>query len=190
VVLNATVVDTKGLEFGRVYFVDRCNLVSGRVYLRYQGWFDGDLFHIQPRAGSRPEPKPEPKPEPEPETGPPLRPEPGPVKHDQGKYRWSMLHIFRGILLGVVRVREFGMRKYQLDISKSDGWKNVPDALRRYMDAMDRHLDAVLLDGEDTDPESGLPHMHHFLCDALFVAWLVANKPDQLAEMRSRWARV
>ena len=57
------------------------------------------------------------------------------LKHDQSKPRASLLP--KGAVSAVIRVLEFGAKKYDLD-----NWKTVPDAKVRYYDAMQRHIDA------------------------------------------------
>lgn len=60
-------------------------------------------------------------------------------------------------------------------------WRDAGIRLSTYIGAMQRHLDA-LADGEDTDPESGLPHVAHILAGAAIVA--DANKFGMLADDR------
>lgn len=64
---------------------------------------------------------------------------------------------------GVIAVLAFGFRKY----GKRNGWKEVPEAKRRYKDALYRHLSAIER-GELIDPESGKPHWDHVACNAMF----------------------
>jgi hypothetical protein len=66
---------------------------------------------------------------------------------------------------GVIAVLGFGFRKYK----KRNGWKEVPEAKRRYKDAMHRHLQAIER-GELIDPESGKPHIDHVACNAMFLS--------------------
>lgn len=82
------------------------------------------------------------------------------MKHDGGKPRLSLIP---GVaLLEIAEVLEYGARKYA-----EGNWKQVRP-LRRYLDAALRHLHAVA-DGEDLDPESGLPHLAHAGCSILFL---------------------
>lgn len=64
---------------------------------------------------------------------------------------------------GVISVLAFGFKKY----GKRNGWKEVPEAKRRYKDALYRHLSAIER-GELIDPESGKPHWDHVACNAMF----------------------
>lgn len=66
---------------------------------------------------------------------------------------------------GVIAVLGFGFRKYK----QRNGWKSVPEAPRRYKDAMHRHL-AAIERGELVDPESGKPHIDHAACNAIFLS--------------------
>ena len=90
-------------------------------------------------------------------------------KYDQGKARLSLLEF--GFLEGIAQIREYGVEKY----GDPESWKEVPEAKRRYTDAMLRHLFA-LISGEDLDEESGLPHWDHFMCNVMFLDWF--NKQE------------
>ena len=83
-------------------------------------------------------------------------------KFDQGKLPWTLLP-WAGAA-GVVQVLDYGARKYA-----PQSWRLVPDLVRRYTDALLRHQTAIL-QGEDIDPESHLPHAYHVACNALFLA--------------------
>ncbi len=83
------------------------------------------------------------------------------AKHDLGKLRWDCLPW--PAVEQVVRVLTFGAEKYS-----AWSWPGVPDARRRYFAALIRHAVAWLR-GERLDPESGLPHLAHLACNALFL---------------------
>lgn len=68
---------------------------------------------------------------------------------------------------GVIKVLSFGFKKY----GQRGGWKKVPEAPRRYKDALYRHLQKIE-EGELIDPESGLPHIDHVACNAMFLSQL------------------
>lgn len=85
-------------------------------------------------------------------------------KNDAGKRRWTLLPWDAAAV--VVDVLEHGSRKYF-----DDNWRLVvaaPGGPSRYLDAALRHI-AAYLDGEETDPGSGLPHLAHACCCLLFV---------------------
>ena len=63
----------------------------------------------------------------------------------------------------MVRVLTFGAQKYE-----PGNWKKVPDAKRRYFDAMMRHLWAWHA-GEQNDDESGKNHLAHAMCCLMFL---------------------
>jgi len=86
------------------------------------------------------------------------------VKYDTGKPEWSLMPWNQ--LEDVVRVLMYGAAKYP----EPDNWKRVPNARKRYKDAMHRHLIAVD-SGEQRDRESGLPHLAHAICCGLFIMW-------------------
>ncbi len=88
------------------------------------------------------------------------------AKYDTGKLLFRALT--RGLALplrAVAAVLTYGAIKY-----KEDSWQHVPDAKARYESALDRHLNAWKA-GEECDEESGLPHLAHAACNALFLLW-------------------
>lgn len=95
-------------------------------------------------------------------------------KHDQDKPRFDLLD--PEFLEGTAQVLTFGSRKYA-----AHNWrKGLP--VSRAIAAAYRHLTA-LNQGEDIDPESGLPHAYHLACNAQFIGWTLKNKP----EFDDRW---
>lgn len=97
---------------------------------------------------------------------------PGGKKDDAGKVRWDLLP--RGVLLGVAQVLTFGAAKYDVD-----SWQKVPDGFRRYLAGQERHLQSVL-DGEQFDQESKCHHAYHYVCNAMFIAWIMVFRPDEV----------
>lgn len=81
-------------------------------------------------------------------------------KFDGGKERLDLLPV--DAVTEVVRVIGFGAAKYG-----DRNWEQGMDWSRMY-GAMLRHSFAFW-SGEDTDPESGLPHMAHAACCALML---------------------
>ena len=65
-------------------------------------------------------------------------------------------------IIGVARVLEFGAKKYS-----ARGWEKGIEYSRTFSSGM-RHLFA-LGNGQENDPETGLPHWHHALCNYLFL---------------------
>lgn len=82
-------------------------------------------------------------------------------KNDEGKARWDLLDMqFTG---EVVNVLTAGAEKYG-----ANNWQNVEDAENRYFAALMRHIVAYR-NGEDNDPEDGLPHLAHAACNLMFL---------------------
>ena len=82
------------------------------------------------------------------------------TKADTGKLRYSLLPSFA--TEEVVRVLEFGAKKYAAhNWQKGMEWTRMYDAARRHLEAWQR--------GEDTDPESGIPHIAHAICCLMFL---------------------
>lgn len=97
------------------------------------------------------------------------------IRYNDGKRKWSLVHFES--LEPMVKVLEYGAKKYTIDIHDEDGtvidsisgkdnWKNQMD-LKEILESIQRHL-AALLDGQDYDSESGLHHMGHIQCNAMF----------------------
>lgn len=68
----------------------------------------------------------------------------------------------------MVRVLEVGVLKYS-----RDNWKKGFPRHELLESAM-RHL-VALMDGEETDPETGLSHMGHLQCNTLFYNYCQRN---------------
>jgi Domain of unknown function (DUF5664) len=91
------------------------------------------------------------------------------IKHDKGK---EPLHLLsRTWLLGVARVLGFGATKYA-----AHNWRGGIERSRLVAAAF-RHLLAYN-EGEDVDPETGLPHLDHASCCLMFARELHETRPD------------
>jgi hypothetical protein len=90
------------------------------------------------------------------------------LRYNEGKLQWSLVD-FKS-LEGLVRVLEMGAKKYD----KHNWKKGMP--VTQVSESLMRHLFAYL-SGEDTDPESGLSHMSHVLCNAMFIEYIMREKP-------------
>lgn len=83
------------------------------------------------------------------------------IKFDSEKPRMELLS--RVALEGCAQVLAFGSRKYA-----AHNWRRGL-AWSRLIGAALRHLTAIM-DGEDIDPESGLPHVDHLACCVMFLS--------------------
>lgn len=75
----------------------------------------------------------------------------------------------------MVEVLMYGAEKYTVrdgDKVVSSGDHNWKNGLKKeeILESLQRHL-AALMDGEINDPESGLPHIGHIQCNAMFYAY-------------------
>lgn len=77
------------------------------------------------------------------------------IKYDNGKAPINLIPV--DYILGTAKVFEFGGKKYGLHNYR------LGLAHSRCLDAAMRHILAIL-GGEEIDPESGLPHIHHAAC--------------------------
>lgn len=82
-------------------------------------------------------------------------------KKDGGKARPALMGI--NAIRGLSDVLAYGAKKYD-----DDNWR-LGMRWRRVADALLRHVFAYLA-GEDRDPETGLLHMDHALCNAMFLS--------------------
>ena len=82
-------------------------------------------------------------------------------KYDFGKLEYGLIPPLE--LREMVAVLTKGAQKYE-----RDNWQLVPDSKRRYFDALQRHLWDWKA-GEQNDPETGLHHLAHALCNLMFL---------------------
>ena len=82
------------------------------------------------------------------------------AKADAGKVRPTLVP--PSMVMAVAKVREYGCQKYH----DPENWRCVEP--QRYRDALYRHL-LSYLGGEETDAESGLPHLWHIACNVAFL---------------------
>jgi len=92
------------------------------------------------------------------------------MKQDGNKHRMELLP--RYPLEAISDVLEFGANKYT-----THGWRAGMEWSRVAGAAM-RHLQAFN-DGENTDPESGLPHLAHLGCCVMFLLEYTQTSPDK-----------
>jgi len=84
-------------------------------------------------------------------------------KYDQGKLRYDLIE--PAFLKDLAAVLTMGAEKYE-----EDGWKHVPRLESRYQAALMRHFEKIR-SGQEVDEESGLPHIAHVACNAMFLHW-------------------
>lgn len=84
------------------------------------------------------------------------------LRFNEGKPKWSLVH-YKSVE-PLVRVLEMGANKYA-----RDNWK-LSMTKTDILDSLQRHL-ACLMDGEQLDQESGLPHTGHIMANAMFYQY-------------------
>lgn len=95
-----------------------------------------------------------------------MDPAKGGIKFDGGKTQWHLLP-FEAVE-GAVKVLMHGAAKYA-----AYNWANgMP--YTRVLDATMRHLHAIY-QGEDKDPDSGLDHVDHALCELIFLKYYMLH---------------
>lgn len=91
-------------------------------------------------------------------------------RFNDGKLRWSLLHM--PSLEGAVRVLEFGANKYD-DYNWTKGL-----SVRESSESLLRHMYSFLYKSEDNDEESGMSHIDHIIVNAMFIKYMMNNRPD------------
>ena len=105
------------------------------------------------------------------------------AKFDKDKQRPDLLLVgCPAAIADMVAVLTSGAVKYS-----AHSWRNVPNAQERYRAAMLRHV-LAFCSGEDTDPESGHPHLAHVAVNAAFLLEFRAADRGVLSAVASRRA--
>lgn len=82
------------------------------------------------------------------------------LRFNEGKRKWGLLSW--PALAELVKVLEFGAKKYaSWNWSNGLSWSECFESLQRHLTAW--------YTGEDKDPETGLSHMAHVFCNAMFL---------------------
>lgn len=92
------------------------------------------------------------------------------AKADAGKLRLSLVP--PAAVEETAKVREYGCRKYPE--GGRDNWRNV--TIDRHFEAALRHIWKAANDYGKIDPESGLMHVSHALCDLSFVVQMLVEE--------------
>lgn len=86
-------------------------------------------------------------------------------KFDEDKPKFATFYAdFSDALEAFVSVATYGAKKYGED-RENPNWSTLPDALPRIKDSLMRHVHKYLI-GEETDNESGQPHLAHIVWNA------------------------
>lgn len=93
------------------------------------------------------------------------------MKYDADKPRMDLLLSGCPLALEAVSsILTFGAKKYA-----AHSWQSVERGEERYLAALLRHLTAHAK-GEQNDPESGMSHLAHAACNAMFILELELKK--------------
>ena len=92
-------------------------------------------------------------------------------RFNTGKPKLSFCNLGKEVLAGEAAVWESGAKKY----SRGNWLKGMP--YTEAADSLIRHT-LAFLNGEDIDPESGLPHVDHMVCSAKIVSNSFHTRPD------------
>lgn len=94
------------------------------------------------------------------------------TRDNTGKLDWSLVDF--EALEPMVKVLEFGAKKYERDNWKKGGKLFTSLSI---LNSLMRHVFA-LVSGETHDLESGLPHIGHIMCNAMFWSRLIGMKSN------------
>jgi hypothetical protein len=93
------------------------------------------------------------------------------VRFNNNKLKWGLVD-YKAIE-PLVEVLMFGAEKYD-----AHNWKKGLDKTE-ILESMQRHL-VQLMSGELDDQESGLPHIGHIMCNAMFFShFILKDKQDE-----------
>jgi len=97
------------------------------------------------------------------------------IKNDKSKPRMELLD--PDFMVGVAQVLTFGAEKYD-----AYNWQKADkDGIERIKGAMLRHQMAYM-NGEQVDPETGLNHMYHISCNAMFLAYFDRHNKEHIGQ--------
>lgn len=89
------------------------------------------------------------------------------LRYNKGKTKWSLVD-FKS-LESMVDVLDYGCTKY----SRNNWKKGMP--ITEVSESLLRHMFAFL-SGEDKDPESGIDHLGHVMCNAMFLSYIMREE--------------
>lgn len=89
------------------------------------------------------------------------------LKYDKGKLRMGLIppEAFEAL----ARILTYGANKYA-----DNSWQGVEP--ERYRAALLRHYVAYLKDPDGVDEESGLKHIEHCFCNAMFLSYFAERR--------------
>lgn len=91
------------------------------------------------------------------------------TKYDSGKPQMDLLDPYA--LEELAKVLTFGAAKYE-----PNNWRKGI-AISRLTSSLLRHVFAFMR-GQSTDPETGLSHIAHAMCNCMFILWTIEHKPS------------
>ena len=101
----------------------------------------------------------------------------GGKRYNEGKRLWHLLPM--EALEDMIKVLEFGAEKYDKhNWKRGFSYTSLLDCLQRHMVAYGK--------GEDIDPESGVSHLGHALCNLVFLSYF-EKYPEQYKQFDDRF---
>lgn len=84
-------------------------------------------------------------------------------RFNQNKLQWTLMN--SKAMEPMIQVLMYGAQKYD-----RDNWLKACPKRLDLMDSLERHSLKIIA-GESIDPESGLPHIGHLMCNAMFYSY-------------------
>lgn len=103
------------------------------------------------------------------------------LRYNKNKPKWSLVH-FKS-LEPMIKVLEMGAEKYS-----PDNWKKGFEG-KEVHESMMRHV-SKLFDGEWLDEESGLSHIGHIMCNAMFIQYHHDKDEDEQAKLKEGFSKL
>lgn len=99
-------------------------------------------------------------------------------RFNQGKPQWTLMDAKS--MEPMIQVLMYGAKKYD-----RDNWKKACPKRLDLMDSLMRHVMAIVA-GEQIDSESGLPHIGHLMCNAMFYSYWEQKTGGQFEQAESK----
>ena len=102
-----------------------------------------------------------------------------------GKHKYSIFEDENGTQIkGADLPPIYDVSKYKLISSGADNWKKGLDK-KEILESSMRHLTA-LMDGETHDPESGLHHIGHLMCNNMFYSYFENKEQEEIINPQTK----
>jgi hypothetical protein len=99
------------------------------------------------------------------------------ARFNEGKLEWTLMNA--DAMAPMIQVLMYGCKKYE-----RNNWMKASPKRLSLMDSLQRHALKIIA-GESIDPESGLPHIGHLMCNAMFYSYWEQKTNGQFENFES-----